>query len=421
VGNIISGLCAYAFLILAARQLGPARYSALSALWTLVYLIGPGAFLPMEQEICRASVARLTAGKADRPAVVRAAEFGGILAAVLLAGVALASGPLRVHLFEGSATLVVSLALGLVGYYCMHLSWGVLAGHRRFRGYGMVSGSEGLFRLGICAALLPLGAGTLGPYGIAVGLAPLLAAYAGWRAQGVVLAGGEPEPWRPAARAITFLLGASFLRLVVLMIGPVIVQGLAFGAAQRGEAGRYLAALALTRVPLFIFGAVLVALLPRLSHLVAEGGRHAFSGLLIRASVAVAVLTVISCSVADAVGPQLLRMFFGAGYVVAAGDLVRLTAGCGLYLLALLLSYGLIAAGGHGWTTVAWLVGCLTFVALVLGGASLSLLDRVEWGFTLSSAASATTMGAFLIGVYRTRRWSPAPNDQVDLATTLVV
>ncbi len=367
----------------------------------------------MEQEICRASVSRQSEGRGDRPAVVRGAQVGAILALALLGGVALGAGPLQSHFFDGSASLVAALALGLVGYYCMHLSWGVLASHRRFRGYGIVSGSEGLFRLALCAILLPLGASSLGVYGLAIGLAPLLAAYAGWRAQGVPLSIAQPEPWRPTTQAIAFLVGASFLRVALLMIGPVVVQFLAGRGAGRGEAGRYLAALALTRVPLFIFGAVLVALLPRLSQLVAEGARQAFARVLTGASLLVAMTFAAACGIIEVVGPRLLIFFFGASYALPAGDLIRLTAGCGLYVLAVLLSYGLIAAGGHHWTTLAWLVGCLSFAALVVGGSGLGLLGRVEWGFMVSSGVASAAMGVFLIGLHRTRPWSASGRESL--------
>src|SRR6516165_43412 len=88
-GSVVSGLTAYGFLIVAARHLGPIAYSGLSAVWTLVFLVGPSFFGPLEQEVCRAAVARRSSGDGDRPAVVRGAQVGGVIVvAVLIAVVA---------------------------------------------------------------------------------------------------------------------------------------------------------------------------------------------------------------------------------------------------------------------------------------------------------------------------------------------
>ena len=58
VGLIVAGLSAYGFLFFADRALSKAEYSPLGALWSMVFLIGPGLFLPLEQEISRALAER---------------------------------------------------------------------------------------------------------------------------------------------------------------------------------------------------------------------------------------------------------------------------------------------------------------------------------------------------------------------------
>jgi O-antigen/teichoic acid export membrane protein len=403
-GSVVSGVTAYVYLIVAARQLGPIRYSALSALWTLLFLAGPGCFAPLEQEVCRAAVARRTTGSGDRPAVVRAAQVGGLILVLLLAAVAATSGFLRHGVFGGHGVLVVALALGLAGYYLMHLSWGVLASQHHFRGYGVVAGSEGVVRLAICGVLLAVSSRSIGVYGLALGLAPFAAAYLGWRSEPVRLIAGSPEPWRITSRAIAYLLGASALKQFVLMVSPLAVQILAT-SAQRGAAGRYLAALALTRVPLFLFNAVLAALLPRLVQLASAGRRDEFGGILRRLSVVVSLAMVGAAVITAFVGPGLLRLFFGTEYALPAGDLVKLMVGCGAYMLALVLSYGLVAVGGHQWTTVSWGIGGIAFVVSVALGPRLGLLGRVEWGFLTATVAAATAMAALLVWRHRAHPW----------------
>ncbi len=63
VGLIITGATAYAYLILTARVLGPAKYAPLSVLWAMVFLVGPGVFLPLQQEVGRLFAQRRVEGK----------------------------------------------------------------------------------------------------------------------------------------------------------------------------------------------------------------------------------------------------------------------------------------------------------------------------------------------------------------------
>jgi hypothetical protein len=412
IGSVVSGVTAYLFLIVAARQVGPVRYSALATLWTVVFLVGPACFAPLEQEVCRAGVARRAAGAGDRPAVIRGAQVGGTVLLALLVALAIAQAPLRQHLFEGDGLLVLEAGLGLVGYYGMYLTWGILASRRHFRGYGLVTGSEGLWRLAVSGLLLVLGARSLGGFGVAIGLAPLAAAATGWRAEPVHLVDGDPQPWQPTTWAIGYLLGASALRQFLLMVGPVAVQVLA-RPAQRGEAGRFLAALALTRVPLFLVVAVLAALLPSLARYAAEGRRQEFSAVLRRLSAAVVLVIGAAALLIEAVGPQLLRTFFGASYALPSRDLVLLTVGCGFFMLALVQSYGLIALDGHSWTMAAWGAGCLAFVALLMAAPGLGLLGRVEWGFFAATAVAAGAMGALLVWRHWAHPWFRRPGELI--------
>ncbi|HAQ22742.1 MAG TPA: hypothetical protein DCR10_04255, partial [Acidimicrobiaceae bacterium] len=60
-GLLVNGLAAYAFITLASRDLGPEAYTPVGLLWALSFLLGPGFFQPLEQE-----VARIVAARSDR-------------------------------------------------------------------------------------------------------------------------------------------------------------------------------------------------------------------------------------------------------------------------------------------------------------------------------------------------------------------
>ena len=63
-GLVVLGLSATVYLVLAARATGPAGFAGLAVLWTLVYTVGIGLFLPFEQEVARAVADRSARGEA---------------------------------------------------------------------------------------------------------------------------------------------------------------------------------------------------------------------------------------------------------------------------------------------------------------------------------------------------------------------
>ena len=84
-GLIVSGITSYGFLAISARALGPERYAPLGVLWALTYVVCPGVFLPLEQEVGRALSSRRARGVGGGPLIHRAALAGGVAAVVLVA------------------------------------------------------------------------------------------------------------------------------------------------------------------------------------------------------------------------------------------------------------------------------------------------------------------------------------------------
>ncbi|HBH76541.1 MAG TPA: polysaccharide biosynthesis protein, partial [Acidimicrobiaceae bacterium] len=58
LGLAINGISTYGFLVLARRAVGDEAYGGLAIVWSLVYILGPGLFQPLEQEVARATAAR---------------------------------------------------------------------------------------------------------------------------------------------------------------------------------------------------------------------------------------------------------------------------------------------------------------------------------------------------------------------------
>jgi len=391
-GLIVSGVTSYGFLAISARALGPEKYAPLGVLWALTYVVCPGVFLPLEQEVGRALSSRRARGLGGGPLIHRAALAGGIAAAVLIA-VTGASAPLSLgSFFNHKVLLLIALMVSLAGYYVEFLVRGVLSGNGRFGSYGIILGSEALLRMLACAGLAVVGVDSVGPYGVIIGIAPIAATLLGVRKERNLVKPGPDAPWSELSSALGYLLAGSVMAQLLVNAGVFAVQLLA-DAEQKGKhgvAGRFLNGLIIARIPLFMFQAVQAALLPKLAHL-AGAGRHAdFRTGLKRLLLVVVAIGGLATVVAFAIGPFVVTTMFGADFRLSHTDLGYLAAASAVYMLALALAQALIALKDYPRVVVGWAVGLVVFV--IVTALSHDLLPRVEQGFLAGSVASAIAM-----------------------------
>jgi O-antigen/teichoic acid export membrane protein len=390
-GLLVSGVCTYAFLAIAGHALSAESYSSFAGFWALLFVIAPGIFLPLEQELGRAIAARRVRADGGGPVVRRCALFGGGFLAVLLVGSGVAFGPLDSRLLGGDAVLMVALLLGLSAYSAEHLARGTLSGSGRFRPYGLLLAAEGVYRTIFCAALAALHVGSPGPYGLAVvagSFAAVVTALAGQRG---LLSRGSPASNAEVTSALGSLLVASLATQFLFNGGTAVVQLLAAPGEQR-LAGSFLNGRVLAFVPLFLFQAVTAALLPRLSALRSHGAHAEFRHTLVRLLLLVAVLGALAIVGSLLLGPTVLRLVFGPDFTLTSRDLALLAAGCTTLMAAQALAQGLIARSAYRAVVGGWLVGVAAFFALVVGVRPLLL--RVELGILGGGLAAALAMAA---------------------------
>jgi hypothetical protein len=227
VGLGLAGLMQYGFLVVAARALGTAGFAPLSVFWALLFVCGPGFFLPLEQETGRAIAARRVRGEGGRPVFVRAAMLGGALAVALMIATLAAASPLDQHVFKGDPALLIGLVGGFAAYLCEFLARGALAGNARFGAYGVLLGGEGALRVVFAAVLAVIGVKTAGPYGISLIVASFAAIALATVGRRGLLRPGPPAPWGEITHALGFLLIASVFTQLLLSVGAVAVQLLA--------------------------------------------------------------------------------------------------------------------------------------------------------------------------------------------------
>lgn len=394
VGLGVLGASSYGFLVLSARALGPERYAPLSALWALVFFVGPGVFLPFEQEVARAVASRRAQG--PDVAVFRRAVLLALGTALVLTVAAVAlRGPLLDRLLDGQSLLVLGLALSLGGFAAEFVVRGSLSAHGWFGPYSALLGSEGLVRLVGCVGLVVVGVETAGPFAIALGAAPGAAALIGfWPRRTELLEPGTPVPWDELSRALGYLLAGSLLSQVLINAGPLAVKVLAEPDEQE-RASQFLAALVVARVPLFLFQAIQASLLPRLATLVGHRRHDELRAGLRRLAALVGGLAAGATVAAFVVGPAVVRLAFGPEFALGRRDLAVLAASSGAYMLTVVMAQALIALAAHRLTVLGWGVGvaaCL--VAMV---PARPVLARVEDALLLGSLLTLATMVVALL------------------------
>lgn len=390
-GLIVNGLATFAFLAIAGRVLGPEAFAPLGVMWALVFFAGPGLFLPLEQEVSRALANRWARSLGVGTVVRQAATIGAVTCAVI-GVVALAVWPFVLDdLLRGDASLLFAFLVGTVGYAAVHLTRGVLAGEGRFRGYARLFVGEGVPRLVLAGVLAVLGVEVAGPYGALVALAPFLGVAWGLRGEHELVTPGPPAEWGELLAAMGSLLVASLSAAFLLNAGTLAVEYLA-KPSQEEEAGIFLAALVVARVPLFLFQAVQATLLPKLSALAGAGRFTEFKARLGRLVAVVAIIGVVGTAAAALVGPTMVHLMFGEDYLVDAADLALLALAMGLFMVAVSLGQALIALSGQAWVAVGWATGAVLFVLTTALGSDLFL--RVELGLLVGAGSAAAVLGS---------------------------
>jgi O-antigen/teichoic acid export membrane protein len=394
VGLMVAGISAYGFLFVADKALSKSAYSPLGVLWSLVFLAGPGMFLPLEQEISRALAGRRARGQGGLPVVRRAATIGVGLGLAVLVLLIVSSRWSTEHLFDGHYLLLVGLALGLAGALAGHVTRGCLSGTGQFRGYATYIGADGFIRVLGAVLCLVVGVSTAGPFGVAVGIAGLLAVPVALSVQRPELEEGPEAAFAEVSSALGLLLAASVCAFAIMNIGPVLVALLA-DASQDEAAGRFVNGVVIARIPLFLFQAVQASLLPKLSALAHAGHLRDFRSGLTRLLVVVAGLAATGTLVGFLLGPFVVDIMF-PGSDLGTRTMGMLAAGAGLYMLALACAQAIIALGHHADQAIGWFAGLVAlFVTVVV--ASDDLFLRVELALLVGSAVAFATMAGLLI------------------------
>ena len=404
LGLLFDGVASYVFLSAAARDLGPYRFAMVSVLWVVLFLIGNGLFIPVEQELSRSIAARAVRGSGWASLVRRVTVASGAVLAVALGTGILARGHLADSLFRGDQTFVWLLLGGLIGVWVMFVLRGVLSGERRFHAYGLMFVADATAKALPGVGLLWWGALRPSSYGLVVAgsaYAGIVVAYAclRWRrARGSSSTGdvltpdpGVPDvapPWGRLSSSMGFLLLTSFLSALAINIGTVAIE-VTGTRVDADKAGIFLSGLVIARIPLFLFQAIQAIVLPRLSLLAARGDLGGFRSDLRRLYAAMGATTVVATLGAAALGPLAVQILFGEEFaLLGARDMALLTLSSLLMTVALTLNQAQIALHHQRQTGWPWGVATAAFLAIVTTNGR-DVFLRVELGMVAAGAVAA--------------------------------
>lgn len=361
VGLGVAQVLAYALNVAGARVLGPAEYSELGALLSLI-VIGNVVALAIQ-----AITARRVSLGADPASLGPAA-----LAAALVVGAgALATIPVLAAVLRLDVVELVAVAVTLVPLTLTGWALGAAQGGMRFGALALMYAVAAGLRIG--AALVALlvwdsvrAAAVATLVGTVVGLvAVLLLARTPWPRLS--------RPERPvvveAAHAAVALLAMFTLTSVDVLVARALLLP--------DVAGQYAAGAILIKIAFWLPQAVVVSAFPRLS-----AGE---AGVLRRAAVLMAAVGAVGVALAALLGPVVVPAILGADYTVAAVSAGVFVAAGVVQSLAYLVVYDRLAAEDRGAAVLVWAAVLLLIVLAAVVGRSSAL--ALAWCVVAASAA----------------------------------
>ncbi|MHA6779506.1 lipopolysaccharide biosynthesis protein [Pseudonocardia saturnea] len=399
LGLVLVGIAGYGFIAIAGRVFGDpadaAVLSALTALYLLVNVLGPGAFAAVEQETSRGVSAARAAGLSAWPVARRAAVLTAGLFAVL-AVLALALWPVLGRVLDGRPGLLAALLVAAAGFGVMYWVRGVLSGQGRLGRYAASLYLEGAARLVPCVVLFALAVRTPEAYGVAFAAGSCVAG--ALLVPGPGLRSGPPGA-DPSGMGVSLgmLVTAGLCMQLVANVGPVVVTYRS--PDDLVAAGVFGLAFVLARVPLFLYSPVQALLVPALTRAVTAGDVPVARRLVGRALGAVLGVGAVGVVVAAIVGPVAVELLFNAAQRPGAGTLVVLGLATTAMMAALTLQSMLIALGGQRTVTLSWAAGTAVFVPLLF-----LPIPPIDAALVAQLAGPLTVVGLAAAGVHRALR-----------------
>jgi O-antigen/teichoic acid export membrane protein len=361
--TVLTALCGYAVVYLAARDLAPAGFSVFAVFWGAFGLVtgaANGLLQETTREVRAGGYAEVPPGaEASRTHPLRVAGMVGIGAALVIAG----SSPLwSGRVFAEAQWLSVGLlSVGLAGF-CLHATLlGMLAGTNQWTQYGALMVTDAVIRVAVAVVTFVIGWGLVGflwatVAGAMAWLIMIVASPTTRSTARLLTPGGTATFLRGAAHSIT-AAGAS----AILVMGfPVLLKATSDQLGAQG--GVVILAATLTRAPLLV---PLTAMQGNLiAHFVDERTKRLRA--LIAPAALVAGIGALGVLAAGLVGPWLLREAFRPDYRAAGALLAWLTAAAVAIAMLTLTGAATVAAALHRAYALGWIGATVASTLLLL-------------------------------------------------------
>lgn len=394
-GGAYAGVTTYVMLVVTARAVGPDEYGVFSLFWSAFVLVGIGVFLPIEQVLARRRARGQSTGGLLGAAIRVALICAGICVAAIAIFQLIASGERGVAL-----DALIALAVGVAGCSLQFPARGILSGRLDLRGYATVIVVDNSVRTIGVIGLWTTGASHAAPYMICVGAAALVAGTVGiWLNRGDGAAAGAD-----GGSATTITVGREASGLIVALLcmqallnSPVLVAGASsVGAAFTGS---LMAIVSATRLPIFVAQAGQATYVGRIATAHHRHEHRAVRRLVTLVAGVIGATAVLTVLGAVTLGPPLVRLVFGSGYVVNRLTCTLVAVGVGTYLIASVANDVSVAVGAHARAAVTWLL------AAVAGAVPVLLVHDIVLRSTLPMiVGSAVAAAAVVPRILRTLR-----------------
>lgn len=382
LGTLVAALAAYLFQLIAGRVLGPEAFAPITVLWTVQFLVVTIVFLPMEQLTIR----RLSATDPD---AAPWRLFIGVIVVAVIVSTGFAALTLD-RLLDGEPVYLIVVAFLIAAYGGFALARGLLAGHRRYKEYGLTTMSESLLRLIAAIALLVIGVGSVGlAWTLVVGALVVWM----WRPFAHEVARGAAVTGRGTGLDLGTFVAANAASQTIVAAGPLVVGAL---RASPAEVSVFFETFLLFRAPLSVAYSLIARILPPFTRFVESGDTRTIRTWAMRLGALGGALGILGFFTGKAVGADVVALLLGSEFRPTTTLAAYAAAGIAIATVALFAQQILIAMRTTGRLAVAWMTGLAVAaitVAFAGGGPSL----RVGAGFLVGEAVAFALIVATIV------------------------
>ena len=361
LGSLVAGVGAYVYQFLGGRSLGEEAFAPIAALLTAHFLAFVIILLPIEQFVIR----RITLGYQGWVVPARAVALT-ISTAAVAAIVVWSSADTY---FDGDASFVWFVVATVAFHFFFVVGRGYLAGYRRFRSYGYVSGAASILRLIIAVAVVIIGPTVTG-FAWAQVLGPLvIVLWRPWRVPKQRMTGSRGELITEHAEEVgergllSGLVLSSAASQALLLAGPLAAGALGATATQFSIT---YATLLLARAPLTLGYNLIARVLPPFTEMAARGERRELRSWARGMGVAGAALAFVGAALGAVLGPPMVAVAFGDGFRPSATVAALAAAGVVLASAGLFIGQILVARGRAVRLAVSWAIAVIGAVVVLV-------------------------------------------------------